>query len=48
VANALQSGEKIRAVSLYARSRGCTLREAREAIDKVERDNRSSESIQST
>lgn len=38
VANALQSGDKIRAVSLYASSHGCTLSEAKDAIDKAERD----------
>jgi hypothetical protein len=39
VANALQSGDKIRAVSLYASSHGGTLKEAKDAIDKAERDN---------
>jgi hypothetical protein len=38
VANALQSGEKVRAVSLYASTRGCTLREAKEVIEKVQYD----------
>jgi hypothetical protein len=42
VANALQSGEKVRAVSLFASMKGCTLREAKAMIEKVERENLSS------
>jgi hypothetical protein len=45
VANALQSGEKIRAVSLYASMQGCTLREAKEVIEKVEREHLSPQAI---
>ena len=48
VANALQSGDKIRAVSLYASTQRCTLREAKEVIEKVERANLSPPNIKFT
>jgi hypothetical protein len=48
VANALQSGDKIRAVSLYASSHGCTLDEAKDAVEKAERDNLSPHAMKTT